>query len=129
MKKDNCEEKETSVERILALGMDKLKNSADVNCSIGEKINVGDITLVPISKVSAGYVSGGGEYGDKKLDPMVSGGSGGGYSVAPVGFIYVNNKTEEVKILPMDCKNAFEKTLEILPKIISNLTTKDGKKK
>ena len=123
-------EKETNIERVLSMGVDGLKGLTDANCIIGEKIYVGDLTIIPISKVSAGYVSGGGEYGDnQKLDPMVSGGSGGGYSVSPVGFVYINTRTDEVKILPIDCKNGFEKMIEIMPKIISSLMGKGSDKK
>jgi len=121
------EEKESSIERILMLGMDGLKKAADADCIIGEKIYIGDVTLVPVSKVSAGYVSGGGEL-DSKADPKISGGSGGGYSVAPVGFISINTKTSDVKILPIDGKSAFEKIFELIPKIIANLPKKDDKK-
>lgn len=124
-------DRETSVERILLLGQEALRKSAGTDCIIGEKIYIGDITLVPISKVSAGYVSGGGEYeGSSKEGPNVSGGNGGGYCVAPIGFVSVHNITGDVKILPIDGKSGFEKLFELVPKIISafNIDNKNNGK-
>ncbi|MEG1581834.1 MAG: GerW family sporulation protein [Clostridia bacterium] len=119
------DEQQHPIEKIMNDAMGKLKGMVDGSTVIGEPIKLGDTFLLPLSKVSLGYVAGGGEYSEKngnnkKNEYPFSGGSGGGLSVSPIGFLYVNNGN--VKIIKVDGESSFEKLLLKLPEMISGMT-------
>ena len=50
----------TPVSELLGISMEKIKEMADVNAIIGEPIKLEDgTTIIPVSKVSYGFASGG----------------------------------------------------------------------
>ena len=55
------------IENILRTTMEQLKLIADVNTVVGAPIMTSDNTIVlPVCKISFGFISGGGEYGQQK---------------------------------------------------------------
>ena len=86
-------DEDKSINSLIDSAMEKIKGIVDSSTIIGDMV-VTDSgkCIIPISKVSVGYVVGGGEYADlsarrvAKHFPM-AGGSSGGMSVAPVGFL------------------------------------------
>lgn len=87
------DEDNKTIHNLIDSAMEKIKTIVDSSTIIGDMV-VTDSgkCIIPISKVSVGYVVGGGEYADlsarrvAKHFPM-AGGSSGGMSVAPVGFL------------------------------------------
>ena len=80
------------IENIMTSTLSKIKNMIDVNTVIGSPLSVGeDTTIIPISKVTLGFMVGGGEYSEsipKKAENLpYAGGSGGGMCLTPVGFL------------------------------------------
>ena len=63
MKKDSVDlGKERKIESLVDVSLDKIRGLIDVNCVIGNAISMPDgSSIIPISKVSVGFVSGGGE--------------------------------------------------------------------
>ena len=124
------EDSKNPVESIMAEAMSKLKSVIDVNTVIGNPITTFDgTTIIPISKVSAGFIAGGGEYNQNKdmkknasLDFPFAGGSGTGFSISPVGFLVETNSG--LKLINIDNKSAYESVLEI----VKNVTEKINKK-
>lgn len=127
MKQD---ENKNPVESIMTEAMSKLKSVIDVNTVVGNPITTFDgTTIIPISKVSAGFVAGGGEYNQNKemkknanLDFPFAGGSGTGFSINPVGFL-VETK-EGLRLINIDSKSPYENILEI----VKNMTDKINNK-
>lgn len=121
--------KTNKVEEIILEAMSKLKSVIDVNTVVGNPVTTFDgTTIIPISKVSAGFIAGGGEYNQTKdmkknasLDFPFAGGSGTGFSINPVGFL-VETSTG-IKLINIDNKSEFENILEI----IKNVTEKMNK--
>ena len=115
--------------------MDKIKTIIDTSTIVGEKITTEDGTsIIPISKVTVGYVVGGGEYSDtskKKANrfPM-TGGSSGGISVTPVGFLI--EMQGEIKYIGVENKTAFQTAMNmfnaIMRKIDKDFVEKDENK-
>ena len=128
-------EKQHPIGDLMTTTMQKLREIADVNTIVGKPILAGEITIIPISKVSFGFVAGGGEYAveDGKQKPVptdifpFAGGTGAGVSVQPVGFLVVTDK--QVKMLPAQTTGAMERMVELLPQLIEELNAKDEKKK
>lgn len=108
MKEENQKQK---IESLIDNSLTKIKSLIDVNCVIGNAITLpNDSTIIPISKVSIGFVSGGGEYSDlnakrNSADFPMAGGTGGGFTVSPIGFFVVNK--DKFKLIRADKSSAY----------------------
>ncbi|MBQ7646732.1 MAG: sporulation protein YtfJ [Clostridia bacterium] len=104
------------LKQVIEATISKIKTVADVNTVVGEPITLPDgITVIPFSKVSVGFASGGVDF-DGKNDSVTNekkpagspgnhfaGGNGAGVSVVPMGFIIINGS--DVKVV--DVKTPF----------------------
>lgn len=110
------------IETIMQTAMSEIKEMVDVNTIIGEPITSTDgATIIPVSKVSFGFVSGGGEYGNAapdKTEPAFpfAGGASSGVSLNPVAFLVVDDAG--VQLLPVGGKNVLEHIIHSLPDLI-----------
>ncbi len=124
------------IDNMMQTTMESIRGMVDVNTVVGAPVmDQKGTTIIPISKVSFGFVAGGGEYAveDGKQKPVptdifpFAGGTGAGVSVQPVGFLVVTDK--QVKMLPAQTTGAMERMVELLPQLIEELNAKDEKKK
>ena len=106
-----------------------VQSMADAKTVIGDPIVVGDITLIPVSKVSIGVGIGGGTYG--KTTPNGAGGGGTGLTVTPVAFLVVT-ASGETRLLNVGSEYAggakiagtvsdIDKALDDVPEIITKV--------
>lgn len=118
--------KDTKVEDLLSSATSKLKGMVDANVVVGDSIETGEVKIIPISKVSVGFVAGGGEYdSSKEEDFPFAGGSGAGYSVQPVGYLTIcGNEVTYTKIVS---NGPLEKAFEVLPTIVDKINEKINK--
>ena len=121
-------DEESSIENIIDNTMSKIKTLMETNTIVGETIVTADgTTIIPISKVSVGFVVGGGEYSDmssrrvSKHYPM-AGGSGGGMTISPVGFIVHNSNG--VSYIDVEDKTTYQTFLNLFNKVIDALGEK-----
>ena len=102
--------------------MSKIKEMVDVNTIVGTPITTPDgITLIPVSKVSFGFGSGGSDFGKKKPDEdgrNFGGGGGAGITITPVVFLVISDGN--VRVLSVDSapQSPAERILESLPQLI-----------
>ena len=124
------------IEGIMTTTLESIRDMIDVNTIVGDAITTADgSTVVPVSRVSFGFVAGGGEYAieDNKQKPVptdifpFAGGTGAGVSVQPVGFLVVTEN--QVKVLPAQTTGAMERMVELLPQLLEELNAKDEKEK
>lgn len=124
------------IDNMMQTTMESIRGMVDVNTVVGAPVmDQKGTTIIPISKVSFGFVAGGGEYAveDGKQKPVptdvfpFAGGTGAGVSVQPVGFLVVTDR--QVKMLPAQTTGAMERMVELLPQLIEELNAKDEKKK
>lgn len=117
------------IENLMAATMENLREMIDVNTVIGEPIATTDgSTVVPISRVSFGFVSGGGEYNcprpvktdgpDSRALPF-AGGSGAGVTVQPLGFLVTNR--DQVRLLPAQSYQPIDRIIELIPQTLSEI--------
>ena len=103
--------------------LENIKDMVDVNTVIGEPIpTVNGPTIIPVSRVSFGFLAGGGEYDLNKLpetDTPFAGGGGAGVSVQPVGFLVVG--PDGVKGLPAQHLTAWERAVNCAPQILEDI--------
>lgn len=111
-----------NISELIQSSMDKIKTIVDNSTIIGDKIVTDDGTsIIPISKVTVGFVVGGGEYSDMAKSKVgrfpMTGGSSGGISVSPVGFLVT--KQGEVNFINVENKTAYQTLLNIFNSILS----------
>ena len=116
------------LDELVNSSIQNIKDLAKTNTIIGEPIlSPSGSVIIPISKVSVGFVVGGGQYNSilKKLPYPMAGGSGGGITLSPIGFI-IESK-DEVKFVDTENKNAYQTVLNLLNTLINKLGNKNEK--
>jgi sporulation protein YtfJ len=104
----------------------KVREMVDVNSVIGAPITTAEgVTIIPISKVSVGFVGGGSDYVSKhpnKHDNPFGGGIGGGMNVTPIAFLII--KDGAVRMLPvaLPANTTAERVVEMVPDMLDKLT-------
>ena len=126
------------IDNMMQTTMESIRGMVDVNTVVGAPVmDQKGTTIIPISKVSFGFVAGGGEYAveDGKQKPVptdifpFAGGTGAGVSVQPVGFLVVSG--EEVRMLPAQPLTVADRMVELLPGVVEDMKhifSKDGRK-
>lgn len=120
------------IDDLISNAFDKIKMIVDANTIIGEKLETKDGTfIIPISKVTVGYVVGGGEYADLSARRVanhypMSGGSGGGMSVTPVGFLI--EKDGEVQFVNVENKSLYQTVLNMFNVFLNEIQKKKEEK-
>lgn len=119
----------TPVSDLLGISIEKIKEMADVNAIIGEPIKLPDgTTIIPVSKVSYGFASGGSDLPSKYDKDLFGGGAGAGVSIKPEGFLVIS-PDGSAKMVSMEgsndpISNAIEKAPAIIEKISGFISKK-----
>lgn len=113
---------EHPIKELMGVTMEEIKKMVDVDTIIGDPIKVdGGITIIPISKVSFGFASGGSDLPCKVEKDLFGGGSGAGVSIQPLGFIVVANG--EVKLLQMSMNaNSTNAIINMVPEVFDKVS-------
>ncbi len=120
-----------TINDFISSSMEKIKTIVDSSTIVGEKvITDSGVTIIPISKVTVGYVVGGGEYADLSSRRVanhfpMAGGSSGGMSVTPVGFLV--EKDGEISFVNVENKSLYQTVLNMFNAILSKVESKDEK--
>jgi len=124
---------EHPIERIMDNAFSKIKTIIDADTVIGSPVTTADgLSIIPISKVTMGFVTGGGEYSDMSrqsyTDYPFAGGSGAGVSVVPIGFLINDGKT--IKMIKIEeAEDIYSKIFDLIPGLLKNIVKKDPIKK
>lgn len=114
-----------TIEGLIDGAMEKIKSIVDCNTVIGERVETSDGTvIIPISKVTVGYVVGGGEYADLSSRRVanhfpMAGGSSGGMSVTPVGFLI--ERQGDVEYINVENKSLYQTILNIFNALMAKV--------
>lgn len=110
------------VEGMLNVSMEKLREMVDVDTVIGKAITSQDglVTIIPVSKVSFGFGSGGSDIPSKNSNEPFGGGAGAGVTIRPIAFLVI--KVGEVELLQLsDSAKGVSKLLESVPEVFSKV--------
>ena len=116
---------EIPLKQIIDASLSQIGKVADVNTVIGDPITTeGGVTIVPFSKVSVGFASGGADFDGKNQSPEkaphFAGANGAGVSVTPLGFIIIDGN--DVRLL--DIKNpVYPASDDPVSKIVNSVNT------
>ena len=113
---------EKSAGAILSSTIDKIRNLVDTSTIIGEPINAENgVTIIPVSKVTYGFASGGADFPSKNSNELFGGGGGAGVTITPVAFLVISNGEVMLKhITAYD--NAAERVVNLVPEMFDKVT-------
>ena len=120
------ENKQHPIGELMSTTMQKIREMVDVNTIIGQPIQAGEVTLIPVSRVTFGFASGGSDWAGKnqKADAANSfgGGAGSGVSIVPVSFLVV--KGDLVRMIPVSAypMTGVERIIDMVPEVIDKVT-------
>ena len=102
----------------------KIREMVDVNSVIGEPITTPDgVTIIPVSKISAGFGGGGSDFVNSKGgENPFGGGVGGGVNVTPICFLIV--KDGNVRMMPVatPANTTADRIVEMVPGVVDQVT-------
>ena len=113
---------------IIRSTLEAVKDFTDSDAIVGNVITTASgVSLIPISKITVGFLGGGADYGQKRLSQSQSfgGGSGAGISISPIAFLSVSPDAS-VSIIPLslDAKSGVDRISSIIersPEIIDRI--------
>ncbi|PTX50857.1 sporulation protein YtfJ [Melghirimyces profundicolus] len=137
---------EHPIQGLMTTAMENIKEMVDVNTIVGDPVESPDGSMIiPVSKVGFGFAAGGSEFQGQQgeggmergkgrdeepsMEMPFGGGSGGGVSITPIGFLVVNQKG--IRMLNMDGNtHLFDRMLDLAPNLMERLQnlTRGGKK-
>lgn len=118
------------IENMLRTTMEQLKQIVDVNTVIGTPVAVGDAIILPVSRVSLGFLSGGGEYEGKnssvqrcgrtldetQLPYPFAGTSVAGLCMTPTAFLTLQGG--HVTVVPATCDTTLDRLIDRVPQFL-----------
>ena len=121
--------KDQSAEKILASTIEKVRDLVDVSTIIGEPIKVDDdVTIIPVSKVTYGFASGGPDFPSKNNVELFGGAGGAGVTINPVAFLVINKGEVSLKHITA-ADNAAERAVNLVPEMFDKVTNLMNKNK
>lgn len=111
---------EHNIEAIMNVTLENLKAMVDADTIIGSPVVVGEVTLIPVSKVSFGLATGGSDLPSKASSNLFGGGGGAGVTVTPIAFISVCGSN--VKMLQVNAEQSpVTKLIDQGPEIVQRV--------
>ncbi|MBE6908364.1 MAG: sporulation protein YtfJ [Ruminococcaceae bacterium] len=121
-------EKKTPLSELMETTMTKIREMVDSNSIIGEPITTPDgVTVIPISRVSFGFGTGGSDYG-KTVDKF-GGGGGAGVKIDPVSFLIIKDGVTRVVPVALPSVGPIDRILDMVPEVVDRVEAFVDKKK
>ena len=109
------------IDNLMNITMEKIKEMVDVNTIVGTPITAEDGTLIiPVSKVSYGFASGGSDLPTKnEKKELFGGGSGAGVTIQPIAFLTVYKGN--VRLISVGGGDGMDKLLGMVPDVVDKV--------
>ena len=111
--------KENAAASILGTTIEKVRDLVDVSTIIGDPIEAGGVTIIPVSKVTYGFASGGSDLPSKSNAELFGG--GGGITITPIAFLVVNHGEVSIKHIAAEGGQA-ERIIGMVPDVIDKVS-------
>ena len=114
-------ENKNQLNDMMRSAMDKVRAMVDTNTIVGQPITTPDgVTLIPISKVSFGFGSGGGDYGKPAKDGF-GGGAAAGVKIDPVAFLVIKDGTTRVLPVAVHPETTLDRIVDMAPDVMDKM--------
>lgn len=112
---------EKPVQELMASALEKMRDLVDSNTVIGSPIYTQDgTTILPVSKITFGFVSGGTDFASKTQKDLFGGAASSGASITPVGFLVI--KEGSVKLMQLAEGGAtLDRLINMMPEVIDRV--------
>ncbi len=120
----------SSAAGILESTIEKVKDLVNVSTIIGEPMKVENgVTIIPVSKVTYGFASGGSDFPSKTNQDIFGGGGGAGVTITPVAFLVIDQygNVDIKHITAFD--NAAERIVGLVPEMFDKVSNAVNKAK
>ena len=126
---ENKMENKNPLSDMMRTTMEKVREMVDTNTIVGQPITTPDgVTLIPISKVSFGFGSGGGDYG-KAPKENFGGGAGAGVKIDPVAFLVIKDGVTRVMPVAVPPVSTVDRVIDLVPEVMDRVENYLDKKK
>lgn len=116
------EKKAAPLKELMRETMDKVREMADTNTIVGKPITTPDgVTLIPISKMSFGFGSGGGDYGKTTPKENFGGGSAAGVKIDPVAFLVIKDGITRVLPVAVPPATTVDRIVDMVPDFMDKM--------
>ena len=112
----------------MGVTIEKIRDMVNSETIIGDPIHVDDTTIIPVSRVTFGFASGGSDVGPASSKQMFGGGSGAGVSVTPGAFLVVSNGNVRTVQL-VEKVSAVDNVIASLPELVDKVAALIKKEK
>ena len=111
----------SNVGGLLDVTMSKIREMVDVNMVVGEPILTPDnITIIPVSRVSYAFASGGSDY-QAKAKPAFGGGNGAGVKIEPIGFLVLKDGGVRMINITPPANTTLDRVIEKAPELMDTI--------
>ncbi|MCF8563688.1 GerW family sporulation protein [Alicyclobacillus tolerans] len=121
---------EHPIQGLMQTAMENIRGMVDVNTIIGDAVEAPDGTVIlPVSKVAFGFAAGGSEFNAEgrgnqgtqaSAEHPFGGGSGGGVSISPIGFLIVHEGN--IRLLSTDNQNQlYDRIIDMTPVMVEKI--------
>lgn len=112
------------INEVLQTTMSQIREMVDANTVVGQPITTQDgVTLIPVSRLSFGFATGGSDFGKtSNVTKNFGGGAGAGVNVIPVAFLIV--KDGSVRLLPVapPANDTVGRVVDLVPEMFEKVT-------
>ena len=109
-----------SIGEVMDGAMDKIRGMVDSNAVVGEPIVTPDgITMIPVSRVSFGFASGGNDSASGKSG--VWAGSGAAVKVDPIGFLMISDSNVRMVGIQLPASNTADRIIDMVPEVLDRI--------
>lgn len=120
---------EHPIQGLMGVTIEKIRDMVNAETIIGDPIHVDDTTIIPVSRVTFGFASGGSDIGPSSNKQMFGGGSGAGrLGVTPVAFLVVSNGNVRTVQL-VEKVSAIDNVIASLPELVDKGSLRSSRKK
>lgn len=111
----------SNVEGLMGVSVEKIREMVDANTVIGTPVTLADgVIIIPVSKVSYGFASGGSDLPSKTRNDMFGGGAGAGINIMPVAFLTI--KGGDINILPVVSQpDTLDRLVSLIPEAVGKI--------
>lgn len=114
--------KDNGAANLLQETFDKVKNNIDVSTVIGDPVYTeSGMTIIPISKVTYGFATGGDDFPTSGGKEMFGGCGGAGVTITPIAFMLIQDGEVTIKHIS-GSDSAAEKMVNLVPDMFDKVS-------
>lgn len=115
---------EHPISGLMETTLEKIRQMVDSNTIVGNPIHTQDgATILPVSRISFGFASGGSDFAASKTPQkdLFGGGSGAGVSIMPIAFLVIQDGNVKLIQLAEKSNSSIDRILNLLPEVIDKV--------